>query len=522
MQIKWLVAPVALLALLLLPGDVYRVSPAGAQETAGATVSGTVAVQGSASSAGVTVQLGLDTVVTTADGTFSFSDVPIGIYTLLADTPGYLAARVTALEVPDGDPVDAGLLVVLAGDVNNDGTVDSADFDAIASELGNSPPRNPVVDYSGDGKVDVLDLVLATGNRGNSDVGGPVVNSTTFSGVVTDQSDGAILQDVSVTVQVDVNDDGIFAPVGQGVLLPGLTQSFDETYRQQTDLQGSFDFDAIPFQKDGVSLEVQLELQKEGYGTFSKDLTLSGNTVLSVPMEISQVLEDEDISDGVQLTLTGSPAEVEVNVPLEAVPPGVTSVTGFINYDNPRDAQDLFPGNYRAADDDLGEVQLESTVYAQIDLRDQDGNPILDTSGDIPMLADLRLQVPPDQSPTLRDMTPDNRDEVNVPLYSFDYEEGIWRPSDNVGRLEAEDGTPINQDQLLSIWKGEFTGTLYVSGQVDHFSRWNVDYPVSSHSAVCGQIVDITGSPIRDAQVRSYGTTYLSNFSKAQRQRHLL
>ena len=190
MQIKWLVAPVALLALLLLPGEVYRVSQAGAQEAAGATVSGTVEVQGSASSAGVTVQLGLDTVVTTADGTFSFSDVPIGIYTVLADTPGYLAARVTALEVPDGDPVNAGLLVVLAGDVNNDGTVDSADFNAIAAELGNSPPRNPVVDYSGDGKVDVLDLVLATGNRGNSDVGGQVVNSTTFSGVVTDNRTG--------------------------------------------------------------------------------------------------------------------------------------------------------------------------------------------------------------------------------------------------------------------------------------------------------------------------------------------
>ena len=359
MQIKWLVASVALLALLLLPGEVYRPSPAGAQEAVGATVSGTVEVQGSASNAGVTVQLGLDTVVTAADGAFSFSDVPIGIYIVLAETPGYLTARSVALEVFTTDPVDTGLLVVLAGDVNDDGMVDSDDFDSIAAELGNSPPRNPVVDYSGDGKVDVLDLVLATGNRGNSEAGGPAIDTTTLSGVVTDQSDGSILQDVSATVQVDLNEDGIFAPVGQGVLLPGLTQSFDETYQQQTDLQGSFDFNAVPFQKDGVSLEVQLELQKEGYGTFSKDLALSGNTVLSVPMEISQVLEDLDISDGVQLTLTGSPAEVEVNVPLEAVPPGVTSVTGFVNYDNPRDARDLFPGNYRAADDNLGEVQLE-------------------------------------------------------------------------------------------------------------------------------------------------------------------
>jgi hypothetical protein len=36
--------------------------------------------------------------------------------------------------------------------------------------------------------------------------------------------------------------------------LPGLEQSFAETSQQQTDLQGSFTFEAVPFLIDGASL----------------------------------------------------------------------------------------------------------------------------------------------------------------------------------------------------------------------------------------------------------------------------
>ena len=195
----------------------------------------------------------------------------------------------------------------------------------------------------------------------------------------------------------------------------------------------------------------------------------------------------------------------------------MTSVTGFITYDNPLDAPDLMPGNYRASDADLGEVQLESTVYVFVDLRDQDGNPILATNGSSSELADIRMKVPADQYATLQDMTPEDPTEVTAPLYSFDYEAGIWVPADNLGRLEAEDGTPITQDQLPEIWSGQYVGLLYIAGKVSHFSRWNVDYPVNTHSAVCGQIVDENGVPVQGAEIRSYGSTYTSNWAKAQK-----
>ena len=479
-------------------------------------VTGTVHLQGAPQHDGVALQLGAQDAVTAEDGTFIFRKVPAGILTLTADAPGYLMARVAGIVVIEEAGTDTGLLVLLAGDVNDDGVVDDADFDAITAELGNSPSLDPVVDYTGDDQVDVRDLVLATRNRGKSELGAAVVDTASVGGVVVSQEDGAPLPDVGVTVQVDLNSDESFAPVGQGVFLAGFEQAFVETYLDVTDLQGAFSFDSVPFLKDGVALGAMLELQKDGFATFTQTFTFVGNTVLTIPIAASVQVADTDTSDGIQLVLSGSPAEVEVSVPPEAVPEGVTSVTGFITYDNPLDAPDLMPGNYLATYAELGEVQLESTVYVFVDLRDQDGNPILATNGSSSEPADIRMKVPENQYATLQDMTPDNPAEVTVPLYSFDYEQGIWLPSDSPGRLEAADGTPITQDQLPAIWSGQYVGLLYVAGKVSHFSRWNVDYPVRTHSSACGQIVDENGAPVKGAQIRSYGKTYTSNWTKPQ------
>ena len=481
-----------------------------------AKVTGTVHLQGASQHSGVALQLGAQDAVTAEDGTFVFRKVPAGTLTLTADAPGYLMTRVAGIVVIEEAGTDTGLLVLLAGDVNDDGVVDDADFDAITAELGNSPALNPVVDYTGDDQVDVRDLVLATRNRGKSELGAAVVDTASVGGVVVSQEDGTPLPDVGVTVQVDLNGDESFAPVGQGVFLAGFEQAFVETYLDVTDLQGAFSFDSVPFLKDGVALGAMLELQKDGFATFTQTFTFVGNTVLTIPIAASVQVADTDTSDGIQLVLSGSPAEVEVSVPPEAVPEGVTSVTGFITYDNPLDAPDLMPGNYLATDAELGEVQLESTVYVFVDLRDQDGNPILATNGSSSKPADIRMKIPADQYATLQDMTPDNPAEVTVPLYSFDYEQGIWLPSDSPGRLEAADGTPITQDQLPDIWSGQYVGLLYIAGQVSHFSRWNVDYPVRTHSSACGQVVDENGAPVKGAQIRSYGKTYTSNWTKPQ------
>ena len=86
---KLLVPLVAFLSLLLLPGTAFHVPEAAAQEGTTTTISGRVQVQGATGHDGVTVQLGLATALTAADGSFSFTGVQPGIYTLSAQATGY-------------------------------------------------------------------------------------------------------------------------------------------------------------------------------------------------------------------------------------------------------------------------------------------------------------------------------------------------------------------------------------------------------------------------------------------------
>ncbi len=117
---KLLVPLVAFLSLLLLPGTAFHVPEAAAQEGTTTTISGRVQVQGATGHDGVTVQLGLATALTAADGSFSFTGVQPGIYTLSAQATGYLAVRAAGLVVDGGDALDLGELPLLAGDVNGD------------------------------------------------------------------------------------------------------------------------------------------------------------------------------------------------------------------------------------------------------------------------------------------------------------------------------------------------------------------------------------------------------------------
>ena len=461
------------------------------------------------------VQLGTDTTTSAEDGAFSFVDVPAGRYLVSIRVPGYLSAQLTDLEVV-GEAVDAGVLVLLAGDVNNTGEIGQRDLTLITVELGNTPAEDPLVDYNRDGRVDVRDLVLAASNLGKQEMLRVKPTSTDLSGVASNLDDGAPLSEVTVTLLVDVNGDGSFAPLGRPVFVPGSHQFFAETYRELTDLQGLFTVKGLPVQVDEVPLGVFIELRKDGFATYTQVLDLSHVGFLELPLAPAVEPATVEIGPEGQIMITGKDDQIEIEVPADALPPGTTSVTALIASRNPQDDPDLFPGNFRASDPTLGEVQLESTVYSFIELRDQDGNTILETNDSGAPPSHLRMQVPPGQYVTLRDVTPGISEEVNVPLYFFDYEAGLWRPSGVLGRLEAEDGSPIKQEQLSDIWSGEFEGPLFVAGEVTHFSAWNVDYPMTTHAAVCGRVVDSTGATVSGARISTFGTTFSSSWVKGQ------
>ena len=457
----------------------------------------------------------VDTSTSSDDGTFESGLVVAGYYTLEANADGYLMVRVDDFLVIEGETIDLGTLTLLSGDIDNSGGVDQDDLDGVSDALGTTLG---VADYTQDGIVDARDLALTARNLGAREITATDILLATISGTIISEETENAASDISVSVQVDVNQDDEYAPIGQSISLSGSTQSYTESYQDQTDALGAFTLESVPILLDGVALDVLLELQADGFATHTQTFNFTASTNLIIPIASTTVAGmDEDTTDGVQLELTGSASTVEIDVPAGSIPEGVTSVTGVVSYRNPRDSRDVFPGNYRATDDTLGEVQLESSVYAFIELRDQDGNPILTTDGEGATPADIRLQVPPDQWTTIRDMSPEDPTMVTVPLYTFDYENGVWLPADTVGHLQTTDGTVVIQSQLTDIWSGDFPGELYVAGQVSHFSQWNVDFPLRTHSSVCGRIVDITGSPVRDAEIRSYGTTYLSNFAKPSR-----
>ncbi|MSP14497.1 MAG: DUF2012 domain-containing protein [Chloroflexi bacterium] len=133
-------------------------------------VMGFVSLEGHAgvTRAGVTVRLDqAQQVVTGADGSFIFDNVPAGAHDLRAETPGYLCLQ-RSLVVNPGQTVDLGTVSLKAGDANGDNRVDLLDLVLIGAHYGENPLSDARADMNGDGVVNLFDLVLVGNNFGLS------------------------------------------------------------------------------------------------------------------------------------------------------------------------------------------------------------------------------------------------------------------------------------------------------------------------------------------------------------------
>ena len=99
--------------------------------------------------------------VTDTNGNFTFEAVEAGSYTLIANSAGFLAATCTGLN-HEGDTLLANV-TLLAGDIDDNGTIDIVDAVAIGSALGDAEPGQ-ITDLNVDLIVDVLDLILMSVN----------------------------------------------------------------------------------------------------------------------------------------------------------------------------------------------------------------------------------------------------------------------------------------------------------------------------------------------------------------------
>jgi hypothetical protein len=136
-------------------------------------VTGSLFLQGRAGRAGIPVSLG--TGITFGQGPYStfsmptqganlaFGPVVNDSYTLSSAQPGYL--NLSQPLTVTGQTLSLPPLRLLAGDVLGDGTVGTADLDAIRAAFG-EVGASLASDLNGDGRVDVRDLALAGGNLG--------------------------------------------------------------------------------------------------------------------------------------------------------------------------------------------------------------------------------------------------------------------------------------------------------------------------------------------------------------------
>jgi hypothetical protein len=228
---------------------------------------------------------------------------------------------------------------------------------------------------------------------------------------------------------------------------------------------------------------------KEGYSTAFKTISVNSTNDIS---EVNGTVTKMETLNRTASGWSDQGNTVQIN--------GIELSSGYAKVFNPATDTDKFPGPFS---DNQGNM-LESGVFAAFDLKDENGNEINQvTSG----TAEIRMKFPRDTWPVIRDLTSGNN-QIDVPMYYFDEDQGDWARGATDGWLEDADGNKISESELSNIRNQTYSGIIYAVSEATHFSYWNVDWPVSTHACVTGTVVDATGNPVAGAMVYAQGVTY--------------
>ena len=88
----------------------------------------------------LTLSPGGQTTTTDGNGDFSFPGIAPGIYSVLAELPGFLSAQRVNINVSD-QQIDIGTTELRSGDVNRDGAITIQDISTVASNFGSGSPQ---------------------------------------------------------------------------------------------------------------------------------------------------------------------------------------------------------------------------------------------------------------------------------------------------------------------------------------------------------------------------------------------
>lgn len=114
------------------------------------------------------------TTTTTVTGSFFIDNAPADTYSVTANSDGFLAAACEDVVHTVDALTSLEAVELLAGDINDDQTIDITDAVAIGNVFG-STEAGEVADLNVDGEVDILDLILMAANYGQTSEGNPWV-----------------------------------------------------------------------------------------------------------------------------------------------------------------------------------------------------------------------------------------------------------------------------------------------------------------------------------------------------------
>ena len=132
------------------------------------TITGRILLQGRENHQGILVSVDGHSATTGADGSFRIAGVPAGTHELIAQMASYLRHRSAALTVRESGETAVADILLLAGDINGDNTVDLFDLVLIAGRYGTQVVGSAPEDVNGDGAINLFDAVLTSGNYGRN------------------------------------------------------------------------------------------------------------------------------------------------------------------------------------------------------------------------------------------------------------------------------------------------------------------------------------------------------------------
>ncbi len=349
---------------------------------------------------------------------------------------------------PAGETVDTNGCSDSQKDDDNDGVTNAADSCP-------NTPSGEAVDATGcseSQKDDDNDGIV------NSDDFCPEdINNACFSIDVMVRGGGSGLQNAAVVVGID----------GPGGATTSSTTNVDGHFVANVGHPGSIG-------NDGLDNFFPISAAIDGFATgFAKVLIAPDVFDYEVIIDLAPVSdiigEDEDVTAGVIIDKADEKVG-ELMIPQAAFPTGVTAITGQITYLDPETDIDLAPGGDllalpEGANPNDTPVPLETFGMMEFDLVDQNGNPVTELAApaEVCMKAGGGLVA-----------------GDTVPLWYYDDELGLWI-EEGQGMVESRDG------QLL------------ICGAVNHFSWWNYDQPINTHSCFKYHFIDgNTGDSLRE------------------------